>query len=203
MEIGLIGGTGDFGEGVTLRAIKNHTVKIGSRDEDRGKKAAEKYSEMTGEEIEGGANEDIADSELVILSVPYRGAVDSIETLPFSDDTIIITPVVNMEQKNGTFLYTPPDQGSVAQELLEHTENPLVGAFHPVAATRLAIPEDEFDIPVFGKGDSKEKVLDFINSMQGLRGIDLGSFEVAPQVESLTPLLINQKEIDEAGIKFV
>ena len=35
MKIGIVGGTGDIGEGIAMRLSPNHTVVIGSREEDK------------------------------------------------------------------------------------------------------------------------------------------------------------------------
>ncbi|MDY7081960.1 MAG: NADPH-dependent F420 reductase, partial [Halobacteria archaeon] len=104
----------------------------------------------------------------------------------------------------------PPEQGSAAREIRDvfPDSNPLAGAFHNVSAARLSNLDDELgiDIAVFGEDEAKQDALEITESIDGLRGLDAGGLEVAPQVEALTPLLINvgmKNKIKHPGIKFV
>lgn len=75
MRIGIIGGTGDQGGSLAKRLLKaGYEVRIGSRDEERGRKAAEVFKSRF---IEGGSNSFACDADVIILAVPFKG----IETL--------------------------------------------------------------------------------------------------------------------------
>jgi NADPH-dependent F420 reductase len=70
----------------------------------------------------------------------------------------------------------------------------LVGAFHNLAAGRLADLDAEFewDTLVFGDDDdAKDLVSTLAEEIAGLRAVDAGGLANAAEVESVTPLLIN------------
>lgn len=79
MEIALLGGTGDIGEGLALRfgLDTDHELLIGSRKADRAEQAAQEYERrlqdrgqdptISGVENSVGA----ADADVIILSIPH------------------------------------------------------------------------------------------------------------------------------------
>jgi NADPH-dependent F420 reductase len=86
MDIALLGGTGDIGEGLALRWADdtNHTVSIGSREADKAATKASEYEtelESRGREvtIEGLANEDAAArADAVVTAVNRGGDTDTV-----------------------------------------------------------------------------------------------------------------------------
>lgn len=213
MNVAVLGGTGDIGEGIALRlAGTEHDVFVGSRDEDRGRDAAEEYSEVTGSEFWGGSNrEAVKDADAVLVCVPYRYAVqtvgDVVEWVP--EDASVISPVVCME-RDSFFRYMPPEEGSATQEIrrVVPESNAVAGAFHNVSSARLTDLDDSLgmDILVFGEDEAKEDAFGLVDAIDGLHGLDAGGLGVAPQVEAITPLLINvgsRNDIEHPGVKFV
>jgi hypothetical protein len=86
---------------------------------------------------------------------------------------------------------------------------PLVGAFHNLAAGRLADLDAEFDWDtlVFGDdADAKDIVSALTEEIVGLRALDAGGLANAAEVESLTALLINVAANNDGlhalGVKF-
>ena len=76
MKIGIIGGTGKEGYGLSLRwTLAGHEILIGSRDAQRGRNAAEEAkNEIKTGSIEGMDNKNAAKlSDIVLLSIPYSG----------------------------------------------------------------------------------------------------------------------------------
>jgi NADPH-dependent F420 reductase len=73
MKLGLVGGTGKEGTGLSVRWAKaGHTVAIGSRDAARAVEKAKELSVEAGVTIAGGDNAEIcASADVVILCVPY------------------------------------------------------------------------------------------------------------------------------------
>ncbi|MEM4647389.1 MAG: NAD(P)-binding domain-containing protein, partial [Candidatus Nezhaarchaeales archaeon] len=57
MKIALLGGTGDMGEGLALRWVKNHEILIGSREALKGARVAAEYlvkaKEFYGDDMKG------------------------------------------------------------------------------------------------------------------------------------------------------
>src|SRR5690242_18537026 len=82
MKLGLVGGTGKEGTGLSVRWAKaGHTVAIGSRDAAR---AVEKAKELSAEgvTITGGDNAAIcAEADIVVLCVPYGAHSSTLEGL--------------------------------------------------------------------------------------------------------------------------
>lgn len=86
---------------------------------------------------------------------------------------------------------------------------PVVGAFHNLAAGRLSDMEADLDWDVLVIGDdqsAKETVCSLTGDIDGLRALDVGGLANAPEVESLTPLLINlaanNDGMHDLGVKF-
>ncbi|MDY6779017.1 MAG: NADPH-dependent F420 reductase, partial [Halobacteria archaeon] len=138
----------------------------------------------------------------------YGYAVETVEKLDLREKTVV-SPVVSMSREE-SFVYDEPGSGSAAEEIKEVLPETasLAGAFHNVAAGRLADPDAELgvDIAVFGDEDAKDETLELIETVEGMRGLDVGGFEVAPQVEAITPLLINvgmKNGMKDLGIRFV
>jgi predicted dinucleotide-binding enzyme len=78
MTIGILGGTGPQGRGLTRRlAAAGHPVVIGSRSADRAQAVAAEYDGI-GEVT--GADTAAAKADLVIITVPYDGHADLLRT---------------------------------------------------------------------------------------------------------------------------
>jgi NADPH-dependent F420 reductase len=115
-------------------------------------------------------------------------------------------------QRDGDGLhYNPPSVGSVTQLAAKAAPDgvPVVGAFHNLAAGRLAnLDADlEWDVPVVGDdADAKETVESLAEGIDGLRALDAGPLANASEVESLTPLLINlaanNDGMHDLGVRF-
>ncbi|MFB6113800.1 MAG: NADPH-dependent F420 reductase [Halodesulfurarchaeum sp.] len=205
MRVAILGGTGDIGQGLALRFgfDTHHEVVIGSRDPERARTKADEYETELGSrgvdrKITGFVNEMAADrGDVVILAVPPEDVVDVVETVSarVSDDAVLVTPVVRMRRLDGGFGYDPPEAGSMAALIDDAVPEAisLVGAFHTLAADRLANLDLTFDLDtlVFGDDqDAKERISTLASDIEGLRPLDAGPLSVAPAVESLTPLVI-------------
>jgi len=78
MTIGILGGTGPQGRGLTRRlAAAGHPVVIGSRSAEAQAAAAE-YAGVG--EVTGADNTTAAKADLVIITVPYDGHADLLRT---------------------------------------------------------------------------------------------------------------------------
>ena len=206
MRIALLGGTGDIGEALALRWAyhTNHEVLVGSRDPERARGKAEEYeTELDSRGVDctvkGFENAMAADrADVVVLAVPAYHLSDTVEAVAdrLDDDTVLVTPAVGMRRDDDGFHYNPPPAGSVAAIAAQAKPDavPLVGAFHNLAAGRLADLDAEFqwDTLVFGDDtDAKDLVSTLAEEIDGLRAVDAGGLANAAEVESVTPLLIN------------
>ncbi|WP_049898705.1 NADPH-dependent F420 reductase [Halococcus agarilyticus] len=220
MRIALLGGTGDLGEGLALRLMRDtdHEVVVGSRDPEKARDRAAAYEdELAGRgidtKINGFANPMAADrADVAIACVPAYHLADTIEAVADSlDDTPLVSPAVGMQRDEGVMQYNPPGVGSVTALAADAAPAgvPVVGAFHGLAAGRLADLDSDlgWDVPVIGDDDgAKATVTDLVDAIDGLRGLDAGPLAAAPAVESLTPLLINvaasNDDLADLGVHF-
>ena len=89
-----------------------------------------------------------------------------------------------------------PGVGSVTQLAAKAApeDTPVVGAFHNLAAGRLANLDADLDwdtVVVGDERDAKDTVIELAEAIEGLRALDGGPLANAAEVEAVTPLLIN------------
>ncbi|UOY10490.1 NADPH-dependent F420 reductase [Methanonatronarchaeum sp. AMET6-2] len=217
MKIGFLGGTGHIGKGLALRWGKNreHEIFIGSRDEERGKKAADEYTEILQDAgysrvVAGGDNRfAVEKSDVVVVCIPYKSVVDTIESLrDYLDSQILISPVVPMFKSEGRF---DCRDSCAALDLDEASPEDVkvVSAFHTVPAKGLSDIDRPLDCDVVVCGDdenAKDVVFDLVDNIDGMRGLDGGDLSVSKFTEAMTPLLLNvsiRNDLPHPTIKFV
>jgi len=220
MQVALLGGTGDIGEGLALRWARDsdHGVVIGSRKAGKARTKADEYEAELAERgvdaaIEGHENpEAAARGDVVVLSVPAYYLSDTVDAVAGDlGDAILVSPAVGMQRDDAGLHYNPPGVGSVTELAARAAPDgvPVVGAFHNLAAGRLAdLDADlDWDVPVVGDDpDAAATVRGLAEDIDGLRALDAGPLANAPEVESLTPLLINiasnNEGLHDLGVKF-
>ncbi len=149
MDIALLGGTGDIGQGLALRwaADSNHTVIIGSREAEKADQMAEEYEtelDSRGRDVtvEGLSNLDAtARADVVVAAVPAYHLTDTVESVADElGDAVLVSPAVGMKRDEDGFHYNQPGVGSVTELAANAApdDTPVVGAFHNLAAGRLA-----------------------------------------------------------------
>jgi hypothetical protein len=125
---------------------------------------------------------------------------------------VLVTPAVGMKRDDAGVHYNPPGAGSVTALAADAApaDVPVVGAFHNLAAGKLANLDAEldWDTPVVADDDdAKEVVMDIASGIKGLRPLDAGPLANAAEVESLTALLINlaanNERMHDLGVRFV
>jgi NADPH-dependent F420 reductase len=220
MRIALCGGTGDIGKGLALRWAKDtdHDLLVGSRDPEKAREAVEEYEDELDRHgieasISGFANGMAADrADVVLLCVPAYHLVDTIESIADRlSETILVSPAVGMRREEGGFQYNRPSAGSVTALAANAAPEgvPVIGAFHSLAAGKLADLDTEIEADTLVVGDeeeAKDTVRDLAEGIDGLRALDAGPIANAAPVESLTPLLINlaqyNRDLSEVGVRF-
>ncbi len=221
MRVALLGGTGDIGEGLALRWAyhTDHEVVIGSRDPEKARAKAEGYetelsSRGVDRKINGFENAMAADrARVVVLAVPAYHVTDTAETVAdaLDDETVLVTPATGMKRDDDGFHYNRPGAGSVTQLVANAAPEtvPVVGAFHNLAAGRLADLDADLGIDTLLVGDdpdAKDLVSLLADDIDGLRPLDAGGLTNAAEVESLTPLLINvamhNDGLHDLGVRF-
>src|SRR6056297_3276807 len=221
MRIALLGGTGDIGEGLALRWAfhSDHEIVIGSRDPEKARAKADEYQEtiesrgvdtkLTG--LQNGMAADRAD--VVVLAVPAYHIADTVEAVEDSLDEgdVLVSPATGMKRDEDGFHYHKPGAGSVTRIVAEAAPEgvAVVGAFHNLAAARLANLDADLGIDTLVIGDdddAKTTVTDVAEGIEGLRALDAGGIANAPEIEGLTPLLINiagnNDGLHDLGVRF-
>lgn len=215
MKIGIVGGTGDIGEGMALRLSSTFDVFVGSREKDKAETTCRLGSETLKKRglvcsLKGVSNQDaVDDADVVILAIPFKHLAGTLETLHGFKDKIVISPVNPMEKREH-FMFVPPPEGSAALMIrrILPKETRICSAFNGIAANRWKALDDEleYSVPVCGDdADAKRMVMEIINKVSKLRAFDAGPLSASCMVESLTPLLLNiarYNRMKDVGIQF-
>jgi NADPH-dependent F420 reductase len=215
VKIGIVGGTGDIGEGMAMRLSPIFDVIVGSREKERAEATCQFGSETLKRRglecsLTGVSNQTaVDDGDVVILAIPFKHVIATLETLHGFEDKIVISPVNPMEKRDH-FMFVPPPEGSAAlmiRRLLPQTTR-ICSAFNTIAANRWkAIDEElEYSVPVCGDDpDAKRNVMGIVNKISKLQAFDAGPLASSSMVESLTPLLLNiarYNKMRDVGIQF-
>lgn len=196
MRIAILGGTGKEGSGLGVRwARAGHEIVIGSRDADRARaRAAELAAAMPGARVSGLSNpEAAAMADLVVLALP---AVGLAATLPEAREAcrgkVVVSTVVPLTFGGGR-LFTPPPQGSSAEEAQDilGPDARVVAAFHHIAAHELKAHEHpiECDLLICGGDPEAKRAVGALGASMGLRVIDVGPLTNAGVLEGITAVL--------------
>jgi len=216
VKIGIIGGTGDIGEGMALRLSPLFEVIVGSRNSEKAIETSVCCSDTLHSRnvkcsCSGTTNADaVLNADVIILAVPWKNLTETVRSLPDFGDKIVVSPVNPMEKRDH-FVFVPPDEGSVALYLkrILPPEARLVVAFNTIAANRWKAIDEElrYSVPVCGDDlEAKSIVSDIVNSTSALKAYDAGPLAASCMVESLTPLLLNiarYNKMRDVGLRFV
>jgi NADPH-dependent F420 reductase len=213
--VSIIGGSGALGFGLAIRLGRAGVpIVIGSRDAARAVEAADRARAQVPEgSFEGLENGEAATrAEIVVLSVPFRNQSETLTNLKnhLRDGQIVVDATVPLAAAvSGKATRTIGVwQGSAAQQAQEMvpTGVRVVSALHTVSAAMLGDLDHALDEDVLVCADAKDdkaRVIELVERIDGLRGVDAGRLEMARIVEQLTPLLIsiNIRHKTHAGIK--
>jgi len=212
MKVSILGGTGRFGKGLALRlALAGYDVIVGSRDLKKAKLKAEEYSKICNCTINGLTNVDAAKlCDVAVVTIPWNDVLEFVNVhKKILNDKIVVSPVVPMVERDGFFVYNPPNS-SMAEEIAKIlNSDKVVSAFQNIPAKRFSNLNEtpEFDVIVCGDDDSsKDVVMGIVKDIKKLRALDGGPLSNSRVVESITPLLINisiLNKIKELGIKVI
>ena len=215
MKIGIVGGTGDIGEGMCRRLSSRYDVILGSREADKAHTTSECTIDLLKQRglkssCSGVSNQDAVNAaDVIILAVPFKHLESTISGLSGFEGKIVVSPVNPMEKKD-FFTIVPPPEGSAAllvNKLLPGAR--VVTAFNTIAANRWKDLDAEIDVAVPVCSDDAEAKLVIMGIVDGtsmLKAYDAGPLAVSAMIESLTPLLLNiarYNKMRDVGIKFV
>jgi NADPH-dependent F420 reductase len=215
VKIGIVGGTGDIGEGMALRLSPIFDVIVGSREKDKAEttcrlgsetlKSRGKTCSLTGVSNQTAVN----DADIVVLAIPFKHLAGTLESLHGFEDKIVISPV-NPLEKRDYFLFVPPPEGSAAlmvKRLLPPSAR-ICSAFNTIAANKWKALDEElaYSVPVCSDdAEAKREVMGIVNRISRLQAFDAGPLAVSSMVEALTPLLLNiarYNKMRDVGIQF-
>lgn len=215
MRIGIVGGTGEIGEGMAMRLSQSHDVILGSRDQARSEEVSRCCSITLAElnlpcSCRGVTNQEAADfGDVVILAVPFKHLEGTIASLHGLEGKIVVSPVNPME-KTTHFTNNPPPEGSAAQLVQRMLpQSKVCAAFNVIAANRWKKIEEELEyaVPVCGDDpEAKALVMNLVNGVSHLKAYDAGPLATAGLIESITPLLLNiarYNKMRDVGIQFI
>ncbi len=209
--LAIIGGTGKLGLGLALHwASVGEIVRIGSRDPDRAGEAVDRVRARLKDQAHlAAANySDAADgADVVVLAVPFTAQIRTVKAVRdvLKPSAILVDTTVPLAAGIGGGLTRTlaPWPGSAAQQAAELVPRGVrvVAALHTIAAERLNEWPEELDSDVLVAGDdehAKSIVVELIEKIPRLRGVDAGPLEVARFTEQLTALLISINRIHRA-----
>jgi NADPH-dependent F420 reductase len=215
VKIGIVGGTGDIGEGMAMRLSPIFDVIVGSREIDKAEAACRLGIESLKKRgkdcsLIGVSNQTaIDDADVVVLAIPFKHLASTLATLSGFEEKIVVSPVNPMEKRD-FFTFVPPQEGSAAllvQKMLPKTAR-VCSAFNTIAANKWKALDEElsYSVPVCGDdADAKKQVMEIVNKVSQLHAFDAGPLAVSAMVESLTPLLLNiarYNRMRDVGIQF-
>lgn len=215
MKIGIVGGTGDIGEGMALRLSPKYDVIVGSREETKAIATCDACRETLAERdlscsLLGVSNQRAVDeADIVVLAIPFKHVAPTLKTLTGFEDKIVVSPV-NPIERTTHFSFAPPPEGSAAMMIkgMLPPNATVCAAFNNIAADKWKTLEEELDYSVAVCCDddaAKQKVMDIVNNVSSLRAYDAGPLHAASLVESVTPLLLNIARFNglkDVGIRF-
>ena len=148
--IGIIGGTGKQGSGLAIRwASAGYNIKIGSRSQERGEAASEKFmNEVKSKagshgKIDGGDNEFATQSDIIVLAIPADQVDFLLSPLAHNlQNKVILDITVNL--KYGKFPRAELFEGKSSYEYVRDLfpESNVVACFKTISAELLHSDSD-------------------------------------------------------------
>jgi NADPH-dependent F420 reductase len=200
VRIGVLGATGPAGKGLTARlASIGHDVIAGSRDSTRAEKSVTDLRERWGgrvDRLEPATNAEAAGADLVVLAVPWEGAIDTAATHRDALAGKVVVSMANgLTREDREFRAVLPDEGSFS--LAVQTAVPearVVAAFQHVPAAAFGHLERAMESDVIAcadDADARRTVLDLVAAIPNLRAFDGGSLANALGVEAFAAVLLS------------
>ena len=199
MQVGFLGGTGPLGRGLGLRlAVAGASVAIGSRAPERAVAVAAELREKWahGLSIAGASNDEVASSDVVVVTTPWEAATHTVRPLAGVLDGKVVVSVANALVKQGREMQPLiPPRGSVAAAVQAELPGALVAAAcHHLPAATLENLEAPLDADVLVCSDhvaALAATMAMVGMIDGLRPLDAGSLAAASVIEAFTSVLVN------------
>jgi hypothetical protein len=196
--VAVIGGTGQQGRGIAQRLARAGTaVIVGSRDPARAAAAVAAWPAADAPIRSASYRDAIAAADVVVLTVPFD-AIDNLlaeHRSDFNRDALVVDVTVPITFSGGTPSLVPVEGGSAAEYVRAHLPDQVrvAAAFKTVPAHLLDDLDRPLDCDEFVCGDSTEArdlARSIVQTMAGLRAVDVGPLSRARAIEHLTLLAI-------------
>ena len=189
MRIAIIGGTGPFGRALAARLHDSgHEIVLGSRDAHRAAAAALEL------QCVGEANSDAcAGADFVILAVNADAVLETARQLRGAIGSSPVLSVASQLRFTKVGVLPAPDARSLAEQLQDELDAPVLAGLHSLAAASLA-GEKPPDEDAFVCGDdtaAKEIALELAEKLVSGRALDAGPLASARALEGMTAVIVN------------
>ncbi len=199
MRVGIIGGTGPAGRGLAVRlAVAGHEVVLGSRDAERAQTVVAELTAAHPDRslaLTGADNQAAAAAGLVVLATPWDSVVATV--LPLRAELagkVVVSMGVAMEKFGREVLPLTVPRGSVAAQVQAALPASRVAAsLHHLAAAEMEDLDSGLEADVLvcsDHRDAAETTAELVNSIEGLRALDVGSLARAGTVEAFTAICV-------------
>lgn len=212
VRIGVLGATGPAGQAVAVQfAGIGIEVVIGSRAVERAEETVAALQERWGGRnlpLTPGDNEAAAGADLVVVATPWEGVIATVTALEEHVAGKVVISMANALTRWGKEMVPLlPPTGSVSVAVARALpRSRVVGAFHHLPAGPWGDLDHLMDADVMVFGDDRAataEVIDLIDRLPGLRGVDSGGLGSGLAVEALTPALleVNRRYKTHAAIR--
>jgi NADPH-dependent F420 reductase len=186
-------------------------VVVGSRVLERAQDAvASLHQRWPGRDLPlvPGTNEDAAGADLAVVATPWDGILTTVSALENPLAGKVVISMANALTRWGKEMVPLlPPTGSVTVAVARALpRSRVVGAFHHLPAGEWSDLDRELGADVMVCSDdpaATRKVIDLIDRLPGLRGVDSGGLSSALAIEALTPALleVNRRYKTHAAIR--
>jgi hypothetical protein len=211
LKIAILGGTGNEGFGLGYRwAAAGHDIVIGSRQTEKGERAAAEMKDKLPQGQISGTNNPAAaqQADVVVLSVPYWAQEGTLESVKDTLSGKLLITVVAPTGEKAARVHRLPSGLSAAEEAQNQLEGiaRVVAAFQNIGAHHLLDLDHQLDCDVLICGEKKEdkQVAMQLCRDARLRGVNAGALQNARAVEEFTAVLIAINiihKVKSAGIR--
>jgi hypothetical protein len=182
---------------VQFAAIGTEVV-VGSRSLERAEATVSSLTQRwAGRELAlvAGDNAAAAGADVVVLATPWEGALATVTDHAGALEGKILISMVNILTRwGGHMVPLVPPSGSVSQAVAAAVPGTSVaGAFHHLPAVPWADLDHPLEADVLVCADQRptaRQVVDLVDGLPGLRGIDAGGLGSAMAIEAITATLL-------------
>lgn len=199
MRIGIIGGTGPAGSGLSLRlGVAGHDVVLGSRSEERATEVVRELLALWPNyscSVTGGDNAMAASCDLVVVATPWDSAATTVsECGDALHGKIVVTMANALVRVGKEFQPLIPPRGSIAAHVQAALpQSMVVAAFQHLPAKELGNLDHQVDSDVLICSDYPEAievVSDLVVCIPGCRPLNAGGLSNALALEAFTTVLL-------------